>query len=124
MPLSDREQQQLEWAAMLGKTPKDLRPLLEPYPNYTCYRYKRAHCKIAFYEFGGTYEHPELYFDLMQGRDSIFPGLGVKHIDHRLVTRCDCGQYEDATREQVEAAEQRYKHAVMRHEQARGRRPN
>lgn len=124
MPLSDREQQHLEWLAMVGRAPEEVRAMLEPYPNYTCYRYKKAHCKIAFYGFDGTLEAPELYFDLMQGRDSIFPGLGVKHINHRLVTRCDCGQYEDATREQVENAQQRYTNAVMRHQRARGRRPN
>ena|SRR5215469_572118 len=105
----------LRWLAFMGKRwPKELHPLGEQYPDFICYRFKKSHDWIRAYQFGGTYGEPELYVDLFQGRDSIFPGMAMTRVNVREVDPCACGNWLPPTDDQVAIAESRYKKAIMR----------
>jgi hypothetical protein len=112
--MNDREQERLDWAAVVGRSPEAIRSLLEAYPGYRCYRLGKAHVWCQTYEYGGTYGMPELYVDVLQGRDSIFPGILVKHVNVTQLTVCDCGNWLPPTKLQAELAEAKYKQTVMR----------
>ena len=103
----------LQWLGTIGKWPWPVRDLGEEYAGVTCYRLKKAHVWIQQYDFGGTAGAPELFVDLIQGRDSIFPGVIIKHVPVQQLTHCDCGHFMPPTKEQGEKAEAKYKAALM-----------
>jgi len=104
----------LDWLHHLSAWPEPLRALGEEYAGVTCYRLKKAHVWIQNYQWGGTGEAPELYCDVLQGSESIFPGMMVTRVDVHELEHCDCGAWLPPTDSQVKIAEQRYRQAVAR----------
>jgi len=105
----------LSWLGDIGKWPEQVRDIGEEYAGVTCYRVKKAHVWIQNYSWNIPVEgEPTVWCDVLQGRDSIFPGLSIQRVNVKELSHCDCGKWMPPTKEQCEQAEARYKQAVMR----------
>ena len=112
MPFDDDSDARLKWAAFVGTQPEGVRQWLSDYPGTTCYRTTAGGAEIHVWIQGYQYLAPALVkegeapiiVDVLQGKDSLHPGLTLKMIPLQRLKRCDCRRYIVPTKEEGEAS--------------------